>query len=435
MEERMNAITACTALGLALVMSAASGCGSDDSGGGGSGGAAAGASGSGQGGGSPTAGSAGAIATGGASPGGARTGGSSTGGAAGTVATGGAEVGGVAGEIATGGALATGGSAPGGSAGVIATSGAGGELPVGGAGGRAGSAGAAGTAACTPAGVEDCFNGLDDDCNGYVDCADSACTPVGECVDVTSGDPVGTYDPAATVCGAGYSGVDLHQGMDAPATCEGCSYTPFFTRCTMQLGSRSGCGGQVVASQGVMQDQCTDVLGFDPVDAYVGTPTMSPVCSVSGSPVPSPATWAADATFCQADAGGGCGVGRACVPRLQTGERRCRLVAGAASCASLVDEGQWYTAVADARTCAATCPASTPTDGNCGTGTVVLYQNRYCAGTTTEIPEGDTCGVPGTHQSASIQLDGYVAPTCPLPDLPASGSATPTGLHTLCCSP
>src|SRR5437660_588545 len=39
---------------------------------------------------------------------------------------------------------------------------------------------------CTPTGAESCFNGIDDDCNGHIDCDDPACTggtaPVAECV-------------------------------------------------------------------------------------------------------------------------------------------------------------------------------------------------------------------------------------------------------------
>ena len=58
----------------------------------------------------------------------------------------------------------------------------------------AGGAGKSGT--CVPTGAENCFNGVDDDCNGHVDCDDPACgSGVAQCValDPTAA-PIGDPD-------------------------------------------------------------------------------------------------------------------------------------------------------------------------------------------------------------------------------------------------
>ncbi|HTB60246.1 MAG TPA: hypothetical protein VLC06_20385, partial [Polyangia bacterium] len=109
------------------------------------------------------------------------------GGAAGLAGAGGMAAGGGGGSAAGGsGGTATGGSGGagaggrGGAAGGRGTGGAGGR-GTGGAGGLAGAAGAGG-APCKKTGAENCFDGLDNDCNGLIDCADPACgSTVAQC--------------------------------------------------------------------------------------------------------------------------------------------------------------------------------------------------------------------------------------------------------------
>jgi hypothetical protein len=48
--------------------------------------------------------------------------------------------------------------------------------------------------------AENCFNGTDDDCNGAVDCADSACTAIATCVEDSPGFALGTVVDSATDC-------------------------------------------------------------------------------------------------------------------------------------------------------------------------------------------------------------------------------------------
>ena len=80
-----------------------------------------------------------------------------------------------------GGAGDTGGTGTGGSAGKGGT-GNGGTAGKGGTGGKGGSTG--GTGPCVPSGAEECLNGVDDDCDGDIDCADSECAVPVQCVPV-----------------------------------------------------------------------------------------------------------------------------------------------------------------------------------------------------------------------------------------------------------
>ena len=84
-----------------------------------------------------------------------------------------------------------------GTGGAAGRGGTGGVAGTGGAAGRGGTGGAAGTgggragrhrrrAACVPI-AEFCYNGADDDCDGKIDCADSDCTPVAQCVPLDAG--------------------------------------------------------------------------------------------------------------------------------------------------------------------------------------------------------------------------------------------------------
>ncbi len=119
-------------------------------------------------------GSGGAAGTTGSGGGGGSGGSTGSGGAGG--ATGGA--GGAAGKGGAGGATGKAGAGGGGP-------GTAGSVGTGGHAGSGGSAGAGG--ACVKTGPEDCFNGIDDDCDGAIDCADSDCGPtVAQCVALES---------------------------------------------------------------------------------------------------------------------------------------------------------------------------------------------------------------------------------------------------------
>src|SRR5262245_6605414 len=76
---------------------------------------------------------------------------------------------------------------------------------------------------CPGGGPEMCFNGIDDDCNGKIDCEDTACGPVAACVP-DRGASVGVLVDAGKPCPAGTSeGPTLHDGLDGGDGCLGCA--------------------------------------------------------------------------------------------------------------------------------------------------------------------------------------------------------------------
>jgi hypothetical protein len=69
--------------------------------------------------------------------------------------------------------------------------------------------------ACPGGGVELCFNGADDDCDGMTDCADPDCAPVALCVpSVGAGFGYGTQEPAGGACPVNTSATTTYQSTD-----------------------------------------------------------------------------------------------------------------------------------------------------------------------------------------------------------------------------
>ena len=172
-------------------------------------------------------GSGGAGGAAGAGGQGGAAGGAGAGGRAGGVGTGGAGAGGAAGGAGAGGAAA-GGASGGGT----------------GAGGKGGG-GAGGSSVCVPTGAENCFNGVDDDCDGHIDCDDSDCGPtIAECVamDPTSA-PIGMLSGvgAGACATTGYlNQTALMANLTVPScagdpTAGGCSCKPGAVSCATNL--------------------------------------------------------------------------------------------------------------------------------------------------------------------------------------------------------
>jgi hypothetical protein len=69
--------------------------------------------------------------------------------------------------------------------------------------GDAGTDAGADASPCEPRGPETCFNGQDDDCNGVVDCADSACDSTAMCV--PGDDSTGILVGQDEACPEGYT--------------------------------------------------------------------------------------------------------------------------------------------------------------------------------------------------------------------------------------
>ncbi len=426
---------------------AVAGSGGRPSGTGGRGtGGGAGAPGSGGGGGA--GGGTGGSATGGGGGGGATggTGGSATGGGAGGGVTGG-RGGGTGGGVTAGrGGGGTGGGATGGAV-------TGGR---GGGGGMAGGGGRGGTCVATNM-AENCFNNLDDDCNGFTDCADMAgCSATAQCVPIDpTGGTVGASVQPSVACPAGAANfITLGSALTA-AGCTGCScmqgsagltcsadiygyYTSASPECTANSGgqlvttisSASGCVGNVPWS-----DVSFGTIYGMRMGPWRGTPTGT--CLPSGAPAKGTPVWGSSTKFCGLPAvGGGCGAAQACIPRTVGATAPCLLLEGARMCPAGLRQTAWSTGFTDTRVCGA-CACGTPTGGNCNSMLIGAGSDYTCPTASSSVgylsaTMPNRCFPNGVYHPGLQTSGTAVAPTCQA-STAVSGALTPTGAQTLCC--
>lgn len=296
-------------------------------------------------------------------------------------------------------------------------------------------------AVCVPSGPESCFDSVDNDCNGLVDCADPACAggiaPIAACIPAAPGFTFATFGAAPSPCPANYATDDgtMYSGLANGGSCSGCT-----------CGAASGCTGTVStydsACNGtftpmVSVDGCTALPALMPNTSLVtissGQGTVS--CPPSGSPLAAPA-YATSAHVCTTaqTAGGGCATGQVCVP---FAKNQCALVNGAAAtCPSGYNQnrGVWYTSYSDPRTCAAcSCTVNQPCSSS--VQQVTLFTDFSCAVTTNEVNIAVTesqCPLSAT--AANYQTARFVyAPSSCTPTSAATGTVTGTSPMTLCC--
>jgi hypothetical protein len=293
-------------------------------------------------------------------------------------------------------------------------------------------------AACVPSGAENCFNGIDDDCNGLTDCADPACNAIAECVPEPAGFALGVHVPMGTACPVGYAttGPLLTQGLSAGGPCTGCSCSGI-TVCgtTVHELSSGTCPGTDLATRIVFNTQCQS-LSFTTTNVHVDAVQLQSTCSFSGTPIVPPISWATQTQFCQASRmGAGCPTGNVCVQKA-TSLQHCALQAGSVTCAGNYTPesgGTWYTSVNDSRTCGASCTCA-HSGGDCGTSFVRGFTvGSVCSGGAIDLTSNaDNCNLSAPLSSARVILQGDTPPTC-TPNNVLSGTATPSGPQTLCC--
>lgn len=359
------------------------------------------------------AGAPGAGAAGDSTSGGAGSGGVTQGGAAGSPST-------------SGGASGAGG----------ASAGAGGS--AGGEAGAAGAAGAAGGASCIPTGAEQCFNGVDDDCNGNVDCADAACADPAACVPAPAGATIGTFPAMGSDCPVGYAPLALRRGLSASPTCEGCSCAPDAgaERCESGIYGHGTYPCPSYQFSGLLynsfSDRCQPFSGDQSVHFYAVRGFTT--CTARGTAVPSAASFAETRSICAAErVGGGCATGSVCVPRVRTS--RCTIQPGVATCGGAypTSTGEtWYTRMSDGRSCpACSCAFGSAT---CTGARIHLFSSTDCSGPAQELgtgAEGDVCAVPIVARSSRVSGTA-TNPSCQ-PNISPSGELTAADPRTVCC--
>ena len=311
--------------------------------------------------------------------------------------------------------------------------------------------------ACVFQSAEDCFNGIDDDCNGHTDCDDPACNASTTCVPAagSTGFVPGAYVDPSLGCpvrfGAGES--TINATLKPGAGCTGCSCDASIS-CSANLykyASAAACSLDLTNTGGALAGGISATLAAGATtatasclastfsattearaSAYV---TTNGPCTPHGTAKVTPSAWGASRKFCSADSvGGGCSPGYVCVPKAVP--NHCVMALGTKACPAgyTQDPAAWYTGFTDTRTCSA-CSCGTQTPGSCTPMQVAFY-----FGTSTTCTAGINHGLQSNANACDFNAtDGSAgftgtptAPICP-PVSALSGALTPTGAQTLCC--
>jgi hypothetical protein len=176
---------------------------------------------------------------------------------------------------------------------------------------------------CVPKGPENCTDGIDNDCNGAIDCADTACMSQGyACVSPAPGGWsfvafAPSTPPSVTACPTSLqtTSVDVDP-IDTPANCS----------CTCDVGTPPTCTGMVSTKFGT-NGTCPTGGGSAPADASCGTVPVSVGAYMQASnpagsggscvanpstDVPSPGSTAGEICSGQHAFGAGCSTGLVC---------------------------------------------------------------------------------------------------------------------------
>ena len=335
--------------------------------------------------------------------------------------------------------------------------------------GGSGGAGGGGTGATGGGGsgggpfVEDCLDGIDNDGNMLVDCADPACQPDYECV-------------ALPAVPSGWTGYFILDSSTYPATPQSCADTTqpdvLFSgpggdaQCSAcACGNASG-GGCSFPEMGLWtnSNDCNGGADYSlapgdgnchafPIDCgqtcsndqrvritAQSAVTGNPSCPPSGGTPTLPPLWTNEHHVCDmpATGGGGCQMGQACVSMGTSFGGACVQQAGAQTCPGEFPKPLTaYDNATDNRACSScSCNAN---GLSCTNGNVVVSDDGACmGGTNADITiSGNTCTSVRDHMdenAASYRaVAGTLSGTCNTQGGQPTGSVTPSGEVTFCC--
>ncbi len=307
-------------------------------------------------------------------------------------------------------------------------------------------------ARCVP---ENCLDGIDNDCNGKIDCQDEACAAFACAAAVPAG-----WQPAALTltldagCAPAFAQAGaFNEGPADPIACScSCAADPGECRGWLVQSTSPGCSNPLTPQppNGPIfmhaDGGCADRFMTIPPNTYMQILDAAPVtdtCTSTTIAKPRSVTFAASGTACLApSAGGGCQPSQpSCVPASAKPFAACIGHAGDVPCP---DGGAWTRHVTGARdgdggsaiasdagcsACACT-PMST-----CTSPSVGLNGNTCSGGPIRKATVTDLCVIPGTTSADSYEFTAVRNAAC------APGGSTPTGRVTLaapttiCCPP
>jgi hypothetical protein len=353
-----------------------------------------------------------------------------------------------------------------GSAGRFGTGGIGpdGSVGTGGRGGRGGSAGRGGDGGLPDGGIENCLNGLDDDGDNLIDCADPNCNAGFTCTPPPPDGWVGpvalwqgTAAPSPTVCsdnGFQQVAATLFAGViAAPAMCAGCVCdSPVDVSCPearISFSASATCAAPLTGLT-IPSNLCHAFLL--PIDArsvrWESVAAQGGFCSPStnGESTLPPLRWSRHAAACfNSTPGGGCSTGT-CQPRptAPLGSRTCIAQVGEFTCPSQYPQRSlYYFGVQDNRGCTE-CSCATPTGASCS-GQLLVTSDSVCSAERTTIRTIGTCATVGPDptppappipqsRSAVYRETGASGGTCRSSGGSATGSAEDASPVTFCCA-
>jgi hypothetical protein len=313
-------------------------------------------------------------------------------------------------------------------------------------------------AACVKGSVEDCTNGIDDNCDDLVDCADPEC----------SGD-AGAYSCTILPADDGWSLVAFQAGSAACPPYFGTTPTPVYSNvvgdsnscgCNCTNTQPATCGGAWAwSSLGTASCGTVPNSGGNPVDngacqssngvdnlndtfVFQGAPnnvgTIAGACSATATPTQPPLTKVSGETCALPAFGKGCGVGAVCAPKVPSSFHRCSLSSSEATCPTGFDLTSLVTGYTDTRGCSG-CSCGT-VDLGCNVTGMRFFAGAGCTGGSYDMKTACTSesGLPGGN-SYSFQADLYTSAsgtecTVTSPSNP-TGNVTTTGAEIVCCEP
>lgn len=307
-----------------------------------------------------------------------------------------------------------------------------GDADLGGGGdGAAGSDAAVIEPTCEPTGVEVCDDGIDNDCNGSVDCADPACTDGFECVEPPPDGwaPMVLADDARPSCPEGYTGstdVSVLQG-DGTITCACNCGSDCGATITLTKGTELTC--MVTPSTDALQvnTSCTG-KSWDLPSGFAMATSGNGTCSAKDTPTKSDPTDGRTCTPPQS-AAAGCPGAQRCLPKA-TGFARCVAKAGANKCpaAAFTKQRRSGTFVKDQRACTGCSCDSTPCDVE-----LELWTHPVCQGSAA-ITITSACAANGSItklKAYKSKVTGGCTPATPSTPI---GTISFEDERTICCN-
>jgi hypothetical protein len=313
---------------------------------------------------------------------------------------------------------------------------------------------------------EDCTNGVDDNCNGKIDCADPECMSAGfVCAATYAGwfGPVILYDqdggasaptpPQCPDAGTDYATqvFDGHRSTHAPpAVCPCACGAPADAGCpgpTIEPFSDPDCGTSLGSASTIVGCYQPNYSGANSV--WISAPTgQTASCTPSWTKNIQPSNWTDSQRACQPartlheGASGGCSTGQVCVdplPATLFTAGLCVYQQGDQSCSGMPmypKRHPTYDGGADTRDCDGSACGCTPAPVSCALSSITTDVSANSC--TYVVPVGVTSPagqcLPDVPRYMTATATPTIPSSCVVQDAGvATGGVTPTGELTFCC--